>query len=117
MKAHVKTRHGTFEAEGNTTKELFKKVAAIQEVFSEEKCNLCESTSIRMVAREVDGVEFFEYRCDCGAVLSMGQSKTKQGELFPNRKLLPNGKPDFKKGNFGKHRGWTKYRGDNKDDG
>lgn len=113
MKAHPKTKHGTFEVEGATAKDLFRAMASIQEVFSEEACGLCQQ-AVRLAVREVDGNEFFEYQCQngsCGAFLSIGQSKKKPGELFPVRKLMPNGKPSFKSGSFGAHRGWTKYRG------
>lgn len=116
MKAHIRTKHGTFEADGATPKDLFKKMAAIHEVFSEDCCGICGNESIRMVVRpNKKGNLFFEYQCQdykCGGYLSVGQSEQKPGELFPVRKLMPNGKPSFKEGDFGKTNGWTTYRGE-----
>ena len=76
----------TFELEGSGQKEIFKELAIIQEIFSEEKCGLCGSTSFKFIVRNVDGNDYFELRCsDCGAILSFGQHK-KGGTLFPRRK-------------------------------
>ena len=76
----------TFELESPGQKELFKDLALIQEIFSEEKCGLCGSTNLRFVVRNVEGNDYYEVRCaDCGAILTFGQHK-KGGTLFPKRK-------------------------------
>ena len=97
-----------FELEGTGQKEVFKELATIQEIFSEDKCGLCNKNSIKYVCRNVEGNDYYELKCnDCGAVLSFGQHK-KGGTLFPKRKdddgaYLPN-------------RGWYKWSGkDSKD--
>jgi hypothetical protein len=92
-----------FELEGAGQKEVFKELATIQEIFSEDKCGLCNKTSIKYTCRNVEGNDYYELRCnDCGAVLSFGQHK-KGGTLFPKRKdddgtYLPN-------------KGWHKWTG------
>ena len=84
-----------FELDGAGQKELFKKIANIQEIFGEAKCGVCGSENIKFVVRVVDDNEYYELRCmDCGAVLGFGQHK-KGGTLFPKRKdtdgkYLPN---------------------------
>lgn len=118
MKAHVKTKHATFEVEGATAKELFTQIAKVQEVFSESQCGMCKGTEIRLAHRtNKQGDEFFEYVClnrNCRAYLPMSPIKARPGELFPNRKTLPNGKPaDRRKneGDFTPADGWTRWRG------
>lgn len=97
----------TFELEGEGQKEIFKELATIQEIFSEEKCGLCGSTNIKFVVRSVDGNDYYELRCnDCGAVLAFGQHK-KGGTLFPKRK--------DDDGNYMSNRGWHKFVKDTKD--
>lgn len=90
-----------FELEGSGQKEIFKELAAIQEIFGEEKCGLCGSTNLRFVVRSVEGNDYFELRCaDCGAVLAFGQHK-KGGTLFPKRKDDDN--------NYLPNKGWHKW--------
>lgn len=97
----------TFELEGEGQKEIFKELATIQEIFSEEKCGLCGSSNIRFVVRNVDGNDYYELRCiDCGAVLAFGQHK-KGGTLFPKRK--------DDDGNYMPNKGWHKFVKENKD--
>lgn len=75
-----------FELEASGQKEIFKELAVIQEIFSEEKCGLCSSTNFKFVVRNVDGNDYYELRChDCGGILAFGQHK-KGGTLFPKRK-------------------------------
>lgn len=91
-----------FELEGSGQKEIFKELAIIQEVFSEEKCGLCGSTNFRFVVRNVDGNDYYELRCqDCGGILAFGQHK-KGGTLFPKRKDDNN--------NWLDHGGWHKWQ-------
>ena len=118
MKANLRAGNLTFQIEGANQKDMFKQIAACQEVFSEECCGLCQGTDLRYVVREVDGNDFPELHClnpQCRAKLAFGQSKQKPGVLFPIRKLVESGpeagKPHRKTGNLGKHNGWTKYRG------
>lgn len=124
MKATIKTALGTFEVEGDSQVELWKAIASTQEVFNESKCGLCGCNSIQVVVRKnKDGDEFCEYRClgfleskqACRAYLYLGQNK-KGGGLFPVRALDEKGKPDRENGKFGKHRGWTRYRGEAKEE-
>ena len=92
----------TFELEGSGQKEIFKELAIIQEIFSEEKCGLCGSTSFKFIVRNVDGNDYFELRwSDCGAILSFGQHK-KGGTLFPRRK--------DDAGSYLPNKGWHKYQ-------
>lgn len=123
------------EVEGESTRELFKEIASVQEVFGEKKCGCCGCTDIRMVVRKnKDDEDFFEYQCQgflpgnkgrCRAYLALGQNK-KGGGLFPIRALIENlvggkpgpehGKPDRERGKFNSQQGWTRYRGEPKDD-
>ena len=90
-----------FELEGSGQKEIFKELALIQEIFSEEKCGLCGSTNLKFIVRNVDNNDYFELRCnDCGAILSYGQHK-KGGTLFPKRK--------DEEGNYIPNKGWHKW--------
>jgi hypothetical protein len=92
-----------FEVEGEGQKEIFKELAAIQEIFAETKCGVCGSENIKFVVRAVDDNEYYELRCmDCGAVLAFGQHK-KGGTLFPKRK--------DEKGEYMPNRGWYKWQG------
>jgi hypothetical protein len=91
-----------FELEGSGQKEIFKELAIIQEIFSEEKCGLCNSTNFKFVVRNVDGNDYYELRCQaCGGILSFGQHK-KGGTLFPKRKDDNN--------NWLEHNGWHKWQ-------
>lgn len=94
-----------FELEASGQKEIFKELALIQEIFSEEKCGLCVSTNLRFVVRNVESNDYYELRCnECGAVLAFGQHK-KGGTLFPKRK--------DDDGNYLPNRGWHKWVKDN----
>ena len=89
-----------FELEGSGQKEIFKELALIQEIFAEEKCELC-GNNLRFIVRSVEGNDYYELRCsDCGAILSFGQHK-KGGTLFPKRK--------DDEGNYLPNRGWHKW--------
>ena len=91
-----------FELDGAGQKELFKELAAIQEIFGEESCGLCGSKNLKFIVRNVDGNDYFELRChDCGAILAFGQHK-KGGTLFPRRKDESN--------NWLPNRGWHKWQ-------
>ena len=77
---------------------------------------LCGKADIRFSVRTIQENDYYEMTCiSCGGKLSFGQMK-KGNKLFPIRKLDEDGKPDRENGKFGKHRGWTKYRGTPKKD-
>jgi hypothetical protein len=100
---------------GESPKDAFEQVAMAYEVFNETGCGLCGSTNIRPVHRVADRFHFYEYHCNepgCRARLSLGQINDSTGSLFPVRKLLPNGKPSFQRGEPGPHNGWTKFKGE-----
>lgn len=107
MKASYRTQDGrmTFEVSGDTPKQIWEQVAAVQELFeADSECGLChskEGKGLRFVAREYDDNKYYELRClQCFARLSFGQHK-KGGGLFAKRK--------DKDGNRLEHRGWEKY--------
>jgi len=106
------------EAEGPTQKIVYDQLASAAEVFGARECGLCGTKDITFGKRNVEGNDFYEVVClnhECGARLSMGQSKQRPGELFPIRKLIASGpeagKPSRKKGVDSESKGWTKYRG------
>lgn len=112
FKANIPTPVGTFQIEGQTQADMFQSIADIQEMCSDKTCGLCNSSSIRYEVREVKGDRYFEIHCtECGATLKFGQRKEPKGSLFAQRKLDDNGKPDWRDGRHGAHRGWTKWRG------
>jgi len=91
----------SFELEGSGQKEIFKELALIEEIFSENSCGLCNKSNIKHIVRNVDDNNYYELRCtDCGAVLAFGQHK-KGGTLFPKRK--------DDEGNYIPNRGWYKW--------
>ena len=104
MKAHYKTRNGrmTFEVEGQQIKDIFERIAYLQDIFeAEEECGACGGASIRMVCRENEGNRYYELKClDCGAQFSFGQRR-QGGDLFPRRR--------DREGNFLPDHGWVKF--------
>jgi hypothetical protein len=90
-----------FELEGAGQKEIFKELATVQEIFSEDKCGVCKKDNIKFVVRSVDGNDYYEMRClSCGAALAFGQHK-KGGTLFPKRRDENN--------NWLDNNGWYKW--------
>jgi hypothetical protein len=128
VKATRQLKQGLIEVEGDTQPELFKAIASAVEVFDEAKCGLCGCEDILPVVRKnKDGDDFFEYQCRgliknqegkterCRAYLYLGQNKDKKAAgLFPVRALDEKGKPDRTSGKYGRHNGWTRYRGEPK---
>lgn len=120
MEATVRLGNGEriIKIEGETAKDVFEGIAMAYEVFNETECGLCGSKNIRPVHRTADKFHFYEYHCqDCYARLSLGQLSDNNGSLFPVRKLMDNGKPSWKNGAFGEHKGWTKFKGDDNPSG
>ncbi len=90
-----------FELEGAGQKEIFKELAAIQEIFGEEACGVCGSKNIKFIVRNIENNDYFELRCsDCSAILAFGQHK-KGGTLFPKRK--------DDEGHYLPNKGWHKW--------
>lgn len=90
-----------FELEGAGQKEIFKELAAIQEIFGEEACGVCGSKNIKFIVRNIENNDYFELRCsDCSAILAFGQHK-KGGTLFPKRK--------DDEGHYLPSKGWHKW--------
>jgi hypothetical protein len=118
MKAIVPMKICTVEIEGQSVKDIFREIATLSEIFSEEKCGLCRGNEIRPNTRNVKNFEYFEMIClnpKCRARLSFGQKADGTG-IFPTRKLDANGKPDRENGTYGQHNGWSKYRGEGKEE-
>lgn len=117
MKATIRLKVGNIEVEAETQKELFQLISSAHEVFNEKRCGLCGSEEITPVYRTVSQgkktFEYPEYHCQnpqCRARLSLGCAM-EGGTLFPHRKLDEQGKPDRENGKWGKHNGWTKFKG------
>ena len=116
---------GFLKVSGDSQKELFEAVAAATEVFAPECCGLCGCEDTAFVVRHSGAKQEFAYyerHCrnpECRAVLAYGQKS--DDTLFPKRKLIATGpeagKADSENGTFGKHNGWSRYRGPKKDDG
>jgi hypothetical protein len=123
LKLNIPLRRCTVQVEAETQKQLFEEWASAVEVFGEQRCGLCKSEAIAPVVRTVthgkQEYQFHELHCqnpECRARLTFGIHQT--GEtLFPHRRLDPSGRPDRAAGEFGEHRGWTKYRGDSNGNG
>jgi hypothetical protein len=121
MKANYKVRGNLIvEVEAETQRELFHELASACEVFGEKTCGLCGSADILPVHRTVvqnrKVYEYAEWSClGCQARLNLG-SNMEGGRLFPHRKLDRAGKPDREVGTFGKHGGWTTFRGEVKEE-
>ena len=105
MEAQLKLASGKliFKVNGETPKDLFKSIAALQEVFeAESACGCCQSDDIRFQARQVDDYDFYEMVCrSCFARFQFGQAK-KGGGLFPKRK--------DEDGNYLPNNGWARYQ-------
>ena len=106
VEVQYKSRNGRllFKIEGSGPKELFKGIAAVQEVFEiDDACGCCKSTDVVFRVRTIDNNDFYEIVCRaCHAQLSYGQRKTGGGlwvkRLDEEKRALPD-------------RGWSVYRG------
>lgn len=96
------------------SKEVFKKLAEIQDTFEDDKCGKCGSDNLKYSVRTVEDNEFYELRCKkCKAKLSFGTSKAEPNKLYPKRFLTDN-KGKAIKGEDGKsvikgNWGWVKW--------
>ncbi len=122
LKLNVPLKRCTVQVEAETQKELFEAWAAAVEVFGEQRCGLCKSEAIvpvvRIVTQGKESFDFHEMHCqnpECRGRLSYGVHKGNGGTLFPHRRLDANGRPDRATGDYGKHHGWTRYRGEPKE--
>ena len=124
MKVSKTIGSATFTVEGETTLDLFKELAALQEAFSEDKCGKCGKENLKYVWRvsEKDG-ETYPYQdlvCQnktCLAKLHFGVSK-KGGNLYPKR-FKTNDKGKTLKDDNGRAikmgvNGWLKWNFDKK---
>ena len=110
MEVQYRSANGrlVFKLTGETSKDLWKLVASIQDTFeAESACGVCGETDIKFqlrLAGEKDEFEYYELVCrnqDCRARFSFGQSLDKKN-LFPRRK--------DKDGNWLLNHGWEKYQ-------
>jgi hypothetical protein len=117
MKATYKTANGRlmFEVTGETAKEVFARVADLQEIFeADSRCGCCNGADLRLkhrvVAKGTKKFDYYELECGnskCRARFAFGQL-TEGGGLFPKRK--------DKEGNWLPNRGWGKYRAESDGD-
>ena len=98
MKVNYTKNNLNVEINAETAKDAFKKLAEFQEVFGESSCGMCKNTDLQFVVRTVDGNDYYELKCLCGAKLAYGQHKS-GGSLFPKRK------------DHYETRGWYKWNG------
>lgn len=89
MKAHFKNRTGRLvvEVEGANVKELFERIAEVQEILdADSNCGACGSEHIKFRVRHAESFVYYELHCEqCNAALAFGQRKNGI-ELFPKRK-------------------------------
>ena len=82
------------EAEGDSPKQVFERVAALAGIFGAAgKCGCCGCPEIVPQVRQPQGFTYYELVClnpDCGATLTFGQNK-EGGGLFPKRERGQNG--------------------------
>lgn len=119
IEAQYRTASGrlTFKVAGESSKQLFEKLADLSEIFeAETACGCCNSPNIRfahrVVAQGAKKFDYYELHCTaigCRARFAFGQLSDGSGGLFPKRKKdkewLPN-------------RGWSKYQsGEHQEDG
>lgn len=97
----IKIGNLVFELDASNERDLFEKVAHLNEVFNNVVCGKCRSENTFMRVRNVNDDKFYEYVCsDCYARFSLGCHK-KGNTLFPHRK--------DKEGNYLPDGGWMKY--------
>lgn len=66
-----------FEFDADSEKTAFDQIAAIQEVFEESQCGLCQGKNVFMQVRCPNNKDvYYNLRCrDCGAELDVGQGR------------------------------------------
>ncbi len=89
--------------DGETVRDVYGKLANVEEIFRESCCGKCGSEDVIHVVRSVDDNNFYEIKCNtCRAVLGLGCHKT-GGTLFPKRK--------DKDGKYLPDKGWAVWEG------
>lgn len=76
-----------FNVQWSTEKDLWKKLAKLEEVFGNQICGACQSDT-SFTIRTVDGDDYYEIKCknpECNCKLSYGQNK-KGDTLYAKRK-------------------------------
>lgn len=103
MKLSTTIGNYSVEVDGQTTEELFDKMAEMSDLLSSgEQCGSSGSTNVIMRKRISGDYTFYEWYCtDSGCSLSLG--RTKAGGFYPRRK--------DKSGAWMPNRGWTKWEG------
>ncbi len=86
MEYNFKTKIGqtdfVFKGEFTDIKAFFKQVSALRGL-SVPKCRICDSTSLWVNFRHVDGFDYYSVRCNaCQGEFKFGQLKDNSG-LFP----------------------------------
>ena len=105
MKIYYRPKESvTLELEASNVKDMFEKLAQVEEIFQQNKCQKCNGQHITMQVREVDENKFYEMRClDCHAVLAFGAHK-KGNTLFPKRFTEDEGERAYLD-----NKGWTRW--------
>lgn len=90
---------------GDKMVEVFKELADLQEIFSNDQCGKCKNKELKFIVRsDKDENEYYELHCGnskCRARFAFGQMKGKEGKLFPKRK--------DKEGNWLPDGGWVRW--------
>lgn len=113
----------TIHIEAASDEELWDGIVETQRLFGPHVCQRCKGRNIRMVTRQVTTGRktntFREFQCrnkDCGAYLKISQKEGTK-ELFPCRKVLANGQPNARDGEYdSEFLGWSKYRGEDREE-
>jgi hypothetical protein len=117
MKAQYKLKGGkiVIEVEAEKMTDLFESLTHIEDVFGNEKCELCQSTEVKYVVRQnKDEDKFYEMQCTkCGGKLALSVNKGKEGTMYAVKKLnkttgLPAKVSDEGPFDWDK-KGWHKY--------
>jgi hypothetical protein len=92
-----------FECDVANPKEAFEWLSALQELFEESACGLCEQNHLAYDVREHDGNNYYKLVCrDCHAQLDFGQRRD-GNKLFAKRKDA--------EGNVLPNNGWYRWQG------
>ena len=121
LEVYLRHANITVKAEVMDTKDMFKTLGPIQELFDSCVCGHCKGKDIRFSTRQADGHDVYELVCcdpKCKAKLALGTRQDTQS-LFPRRyeqhKNPDTNKWEPKKDGDGKivylpHNGWVKWK-------